>query len=182
MWGRAGFRLFRPAPYSTVLLCNNEVAAGPLPMSTSTTVLVLDQWQILFRETMAALLRTQEAVKRQFGLWRSSRDLKMLNASLKAISELPDGTLSEELIQSQIPQLRKLLISIEDLIDTAKRQQLTNRSLTSAALGSIRIRGEYIADYLETLEMSIDPDVLKAIHEGHDQIERGEFETTDRLF
>jgi hypothetical protein len=189
MWGRAGFRLFRPAPYSTVLLCNNEVAAGPLPMSTSTTVLVLDQWQILFHETMAALLRTQEAVKRQFGLWgilnglwRSSRDLKMLNASLKAISELPDGTLSEELIQSQIPQLRKLLISIEDLIDTAKRHQLTNRSLTSAALGSIRIRGEYIADYLETLEMSIDPDVLKAIHEGHDQIERGEFETTDRLF
>ena len=158
-------------------------------MSTSTTLRPLDQWQILFHETMAALLRAQEAVKQQFGLWgilnglwRSSRDLKMLNASLKEISELPDGVLSEEFIRSQIPQLRKLLTSIEDLIDNAKRHRLTNRSLTSAALGSIRIRGEYMADYLEALEMSIDPDVLKAINEGHNQIERGEFETMEQLF
>jgi ribosomal protein L17 len=106
----------------------------------------------------------------------------MLNASLKEISELPDGVLSEEFIRSQIPQLRKLLTSIEDLIDNAKRHRLTNRSLTSAALGSIRIRGEYMADYLEALEMSIDPDVLKAINEGHNQIERGEFETMEQLF
>jgi hypothetical protein len=158
-------------------------------MNTSTTVLSLDQWQILFHETMAALLRAHEAVKQQFGLWgivnglwRCSRDLKKLNASLKAISELPDGVFGEELIQAQIPQLRKLLISTEDLIDTAKRHQLTNRSLTSAPLGSIRIRGEYIADYLEALEMSIDPDVLKAISDGRNQIERGEFETAEQLF
>jgi len=138
---------------------------------------------------MAALLRAQEAVKQQFGLWsilnglwRSNRDLKTLNASLKEISELPDGVLSEEFIRSQIPQLRKLLTSIEDLIDSAKRHQLTNRSLTSAALGAIRIRGEYMADYLEALEMSIDPDVLKAINEGHNQIGRGEFETMEQLF
>jgi len=138
---------------------------------------------------MAALLRAQEAVKQQFGLWgilnslwKSSRDLKTFNASLKAISELPDGVLNEEWIHSQIPQLRKLLTSIEDLMDTAKRHQLTNRSLTSAPLGSIRIRGEYIADYLEALEMSVDPEVLKAINEGHDQIERGEFETMERLY
>ena len=138
---------------------------------------------------MAALLRAQEAVKQQFGLWgilnglwRSNRDLKMLNARLKEISERPDGELSEEFIQSQIPQLRELLTCIEDLIDNAKRHQLTNRSLTSAVLGSIRIRGEYMADYLEALEMSIDPDVLKAINEGHNQIERGEFETMEQLF
>jgi hypothetical protein len=158
-------------------------------MSTSTTDLSLDHWQILFHETMAALLRAQEAVKRQFGLWgilnglwKSSRDLKALSASLKAISELPDGVLSEELLQSQIPQLRKLLTAIEDLIDTAKRHQLTNRSLTSVPLGSIRIRGEYLADYLEALEMSIDPEVLKVINEGRDQIQRGEFETMEHLF
>lgn len=158
-------------------------------MSTSTTDLTLDEWQILFHETMATLLRAKEAVKQRFGLWgtlhglwRSSRDLQRLNASLKAISELPDGVLSEEFIRSQIPQLQKLLRSIEDLIDSAKRHQLANRSLTSAPLGSIRIRGEYIADYLDALEMSVDPDVLKAINEGHSQIERGEFETMERLF
>jgi ribosomal protein L17 len=138
---------------------------------------------------MAALLRAQEAVKRQLGLWgivtglwRSSRDLKIINAKLKAISELPDGILSEEFIQSQIPQVRKLLRSIEDLIDAGKRHRLMNRSLTAAPLGAIRIRGEYIADYLETLEMSIDPEVLKVINEGRDQIERGEFETMEQLF
>jgi hypothetical protein len=158
-------------------------------MSESSFALTLDQWQILFHETMAAMLRAQEAVKRQFGLWgvlnglwRCSSDLKRLNANLKAISELPDGVLGEEFIQSQIPQLRKLLRSIEDLIDTAKRHHLTNHSLTNGALGSIRIRGEYIADYLDALEMSIDPEVLKAINEGRDQIERGEFETMERLF
>jgi ribosomal protein L17 len=89
--------------------------------------------------------------------------------------------LGEGFIQSQIPQLRKLLRSVEDLIDTAKRHHLTNRSLTSAALGSIKIHGEYVADYLDALEMSIDPDVLKAINEGHDQIDRGEFETMEQL-
>jgi len=159
------------------------------PMNPSTTILTLDQWQILFHETMAALLRAQEAIKRQFGiwgvlsgLWKASRGLNTLNASLKAISELPDGVLTDEAIQSQIPQLRKLLASIEELIDTAKRHQLTNRSLTAAPLGSIRIRGEYVADFLETLEMSVDPEVLAAINEGRSQIQRGECETVAQLF
>ena len=158
-------------------------------MTPSSTVLTLDQWQILFHETMAALLRAKEAVKLKFGfwgilngLWKASRDLKALNASLKAISELPDGVLSDEVIQSQIVQLRKLLTSIEELMEAAKRHQLTNRSLTSAPLGSIRIRGEYIADCLDAFEMSIDPDVLKTIAEGRDQIERGDFSIMGQLF
>src|SRR5438552_434596 len=107
-------------------------------MSHSTVILTLEQWPIRFHETMAALLRAQEALKRQFGLWgvlnglwRLKGDLKALNANLKEISELPDGVLSEEFIHSHIPQVRKLLRSIEDLIDTGKRQGLTNRSLTS---------------------------------------------------
>jgi len=37
-----------------------------------------------------------------------------------------------------------------------------NRTLTSAALGSIKIHGEHLADYLDTLEISLDPEVLKA--------------------
>ena len=74
------------------------------------------------------------------------------------------------------------MIPIEDLIDTGKSNGLTNRSLTSAPLESIRFRGEYIANYLEALEMSIDPDVLKAIDDGRAQIERGEFEVMERLF
>ena len=71
-------------------------------MSQSAATLPLEQWQIRFHETMADLLRAQEAIKRQFGLlgilkglWRSSRDLKALNANLTAISELPDGVLNE---------------------------------------------------------------------------------------
>ena len=138
---------------------------------------------------MAALLRAQEAVKKQFGfwgilngLWKCSRDLKALNASLKDISELPDGCLTEEFIQSQIPQLRKLLRSIEELIDTAKRKGWMNRSLTASPLGLICSRGEYIFDYLETLQMSIDADVLKAIEDGRSEIERGELEVMERLF
>lgn len=155
----------------------------------STTVISLDRWQILFHETMAALLRTQEAVKQQFGfwgilsgLWKSSRDLKALNASIKLLSELPDGMLSEEVIHNQILQLRKLLVSIEELLDTAKRKGLMNRSLTSAPLGAIKIHAGYLADYLDSLEMSMDPEVLKAINEGREQIERGEFETMEQLF
>lgn len=151
--------------------------------------LTLDRWQILFHESMAALLRAHEAVKRQIGLWgvvnglwKCSRDLRALNATLKLISESPDGTLTDEFIKSQVPQLRSLLKSIEELIDTAKRRQLLNRSLTSVPLGSINIRAQYIADYLETLEMSIDPEVLRAIDEGRSEIERGEYETMERLF
>ena len=151
--------------------------------------LTLDQWHIRFHEAMAALLRAQEAIKQKFGLWgvigdlwRCTRDLKALNASLKAISELPDGVLDQDFIESQIPQLRKLLRSIENLLETAKRKGLTNRSLTAASLGLIAIRGKYIADYLDSLEMSIDPEVLSAIAEGHAQIERGEFDVMEQLF
>jgi ribosomal protein L17 len=158
-------------------------------MSTSTAVLSLDQWQILFYETMAALLRAQEAVKRQLGfwgvlngLWKASRDLKTLNESLKLISEVPDGVLNDEALKSQIPQLRKLLMSVEELIDTAKRTRLTNRSLTNAPLGLIRLRGEYIADYLEAIELSLDPEVLREIDEGRGQIERGDFEVMEQLY
>jgi hypothetical protein len=158
-------------------------------MSTSTTVLSLNEWEILFHETMAALLRAQEAVRQQFGfwgivrgLWKCSSDLKMLNASLKAISELPDGILTEDLLRSQVPQLRKLLTSIEELIDGAKRRRLTNRSLTSVPLGSIIMRGEYIADYLDALEMSMDPEVLRVINEGRGQIEDGNFDIVEKLF
>ena len=158
-------------------------------MSASTVALTLDQWEILFHETMAALLRAKAAVKQRIGLvgllndlWKSSRELKVLNARLKVISEIPDGILNEEFIHSQIPQLHKLLRSIEDLLDTAKRNGLMNRSLTGAPLGLIGSRGEYIADYLETLEMSIDPEVLKAIEEGQAQIQRGEFEVMEQLF
>jgi ribosomal protein L17 len=156
---------------------------------TPSAILTLDQWQIRFHEAMAALLRVQAAVKQQCGLfgllnglWKSSRDLKALNVSLKAISELPDGVLSEEFIQSHLPQVRKLLRSIETLIDTGKSRGLTNRSLTSSAFESIRSRGEYIANYLDALEMSIDPEVLKAIEDGRSQIQRGEFEVMERLF
>ena len=156
---------------------------------TSPAVLALDEWQIRFHETMAALLRAQEAVKQRFGLfglvtglWRCSRDLRALNDSLKAISDLPDGVLDQEFIQSQIPQLHKLLGSIESLLETAKLKGLTNRSLTAGPLGSIAIRGDYVADYLDALAMSIDPEVLAAISEGRGQIERGEFEVMERLF
>jgi hypothetical protein len=158
-------------------------------MNSSTAALTLDEWQILFHETMAALLRAKEAVRKQLGLWgvlhglwRCSRDLKALNAALKVFSESPDGVLSEEFILSHIPQVHKLLKSIEELIDTGRAQGLMNRSLTSAPLESIRSRGEYIASYLEALEMSIDPEVLKAIEEGRDQIARGDFEVMERLF
>jgi hypothetical protein len=158
-------------------------------MSSSPATLTLDEWQIRFHEAMAGLLRAREAIKRQFGLlgllnglWKSSRDLKALNATLKAVSELPDGILSDELIQSQIPQLRELLRSIEDLVDSARHRGLMNRSLTAAPIGLISVHGEYIADYLDALEMSTDPQVIAAITEGHGQIERGEVEVMERLF
>jgi len=158
-------------------------------MSSSTAILTLDQWQTMFQNTMEALNRAQEAIKQQFGwwglvndFWRCAQDLKNLNATLKAISESPDGVLSEEFILSQIPQLHKLLKSIDDLMEVGKRNGLMNRTLTGASLGLISVRGEYIADYLDSLEMSIDPEVLKAIEDGRGQIRRGEFEVMERLF
>jgi hypothetical protein len=135
------------------------------------------------------VLQTQESAKRQIGywgmvrgLWRADRDLRSLVNLLKTLSEAPDGFLKDDEIDSQMQQVRKLLTSIEDLIDTAKRRGLMNRTLTSASLGSIRIRRESLADYLENLEMAIDPEVTKAIEAGREQIANGEFEAMDRLY
>ena len=149
----------------------------------------LEQTQTILAVTTADLLRAQEAVKKPFGstdlsgvLWKFGGDLKALNANLKDISEAPDGAIPESFIQSHIPEVRKLLQSIEDLISRAKRNGLMNDSRTLVPLEMIRSRGEYIADYLEALEMSMHPEVLKSIDEGRGQMERGEFEVMDRLY
>ena len=90
--------------------------------------------------------------------------------------------MTEDVVKAQIPQLHKLLKSIDDLMDIAKRKGLTNRTLTGASLGLISVRGTYIADYVDALEMSINPEVLTAIQEGRSQIERWECEVMERLF
>ena len=142
----------------------------------------LDQWQIMFHETMAALLRAKESIQQQLGLfgmlnrfWTCTRDLKSLNSILKTLSEAPDGLLSQESVASQIVEMRKIVSSLNDLMDISKRHGLFNRSLTSIPLGSIRLHGEVLADYLDSLEMATDPEVLQAIEEGRRQIENGEF-------
>jgi hypothetical protein len=157
-------------------------------MSASAATLPVQQWQIRFHETMAASLRTQGTVQQSglFGivrdLWRSAHDLKVLSAILKEISELPDGQVTEEFLQSQIPQLRELLDVLQEVVGAAKVKGHLNRSLTAAPLGLITARREYIADYLDGLEMSLDPAVVAAIKEGQEQIERGECEVAERLF
>lgn len=160
---------------------SGKVLAGE-GASMSAIALTLDEWQIRFYEAMAAVLRAKEAVKQQFGfagllngLWRASRNLKSVNESLKALSEAPDGLLPENFAPTQIPQIRKLLRSIEDLLDTAKAKGLFNRSLTGSALEAIRKAGDAVADHLDTLEMSIDPEVLSAMEHGQDEIESGNF-------
>lgn len=154
----------------------------------STLALTLDEWHIRFHEAMAAVLRATEAVKRQFGfwglmngLWKCNRDLKDLIQSLKAVSEMPDGILADEMIASHIPQFQELVSSIEELIDTGRREGLTNRSLTAGVLEAIRSRGESVADYLDSLKMSLDPEVMNAIAQGRDQIAHGDFESLDSL-
>jgi len=158
-------------------------------MNTPAGILTLDAWQILFHETMAAVLHAQEVVKQQFGLvgvlnraWRVNRELKVMTANLKTLSELPDGAISNEFIESHIPQVRDLLTAIERLITAANKKGLMNRSLTAGSFESIRARGQYIADYLDALEMSMDRDVVAAIEKGRRQIQNGEFEVMGRLF
>ena len=41
-------------------------------------------------------------------------------------------------------------------MEAGKRKGLTNRTVTGASLGLISVRGEYIADYLDALEKSLD--------------------------
>ena len=154
----------------------------------SAATLTPEQWHIRFHEAIAAVLRATEAVKRQLGffgmlnrLWKCSRDLKILTQSIKALSELPDFTFTSELIASHIGQLKELVKSIEELIDVGRRNGLTNRSLTAGALEAIRAHGELIADYVDSLEMSMDPEVLKAIKNGQEQIARGDFESLESL-
>ena len=52
-----------------------DLASGETTMNSSTATPNFDEWQILFHETMAALLRAKAAVEKQFGLWG------LLNAS-----------------------------------------------------------------------------------------------------
>lgn len=148
-----------------------------------------NQFEILFHETMAAVLRAQESTKRQFGLignlnafWKSSRDLKAFRQTLVMGFELPDGTISNEWIAAQIPKFHELLAAIEELLDAARRGGFMNRTLSNVPLRAITDHAKYLDEYVDTLEMSIDPEVIKAIDEGRAQIERGEYETMDRLY
>ena len=101
----------------------------------STQSITLDQWQLLFHEAMAAILRAKTAIKKQAGilgiakgLWTVSRDLKKIIAIEALALKAPEGTLSDEWIQDNLRSSAELLRSLEDLIDNARRGGLTNQT------------------------------------------------------
>jgi hypothetical protein len=146
----------------------------------STQPLPLDQWHLLFHETMAAILRAKEAIKRQAGilgiangLWGAARDLKRIVRLEELLLAAPDGALSEVQLLESIRSSTEILRSIEDLIDIAKHHGFTNRTLTAAPLESIRKHGEQIAEHLEVLELSVDPEVEELIRLGRQDFAEG---------
>ncbi|MBV9760948.1 MAG: hypothetical protein JO340_10325 [Acidobacteriaceae bacterium] len=155
----------------------------------NTATFTMDEWQILFHETMAALLRAQEAVKRQLGiwgllnsLWKCGRELKALTAALKSLSEAPDGAIPFDFLKSHPENVRDLSSSLDRLLQTAQQKGLMNRSITAGAFRTIDARRQYLLDYMDALELSLDPEVLQSIEEGRQQIERGDYEVMERLY
>lgn len=152
-----------------------------------------EHWQISFHEAMAVVLRLQESVQKTVsrqmgtlgilaGVWKSNRDLKVLNTGLKQISELPSGTIGRERLKNQTSQLRRLLLSIERSYTIAVGHGLTNRKLTGAAFECLRFQGESIADYIDSVELSFDNNALRSVRDGREQIKNGDFVVMQRLF
>jgi len=146
----------------------------------STAALPFDQWQLLFHEAMAAIIRSKEAIKRQAGilgvakgLWTAARDLKNIVQLERVMLEVPDGVIDEATLRANIQSTSELLRSIEELIDIAKQHRLQNRTLTAASLESVRRSGEQIADHLDVLKISIDPDVEELIRQGRQDFAEG---------
>jgi hypothetical protein len=133
---------------------------------------------------MAAILRAAKSIKREAGilgvakrLWSVSRDLDNLRILQLSIYErmlqLPDGGLDETLIKGNVESTASLLRSVADLLDVAKRHGLANRSLTAPSLLAIRRYAEQMAEELDPLVLSVDPEAEKLIGEGRADFAEG---------
>lgn len=158
----------------------------------SANAIQLEQWQLQFHELMAAILRASATIRREAGilgiaprLWEVARDLKNIlplqEHIYQSMLELPDGAVDEAIIKSSAESTGKLLCSIEDLLDNARRNQLMNRTLTAGSLEAIRRRGQEIAEHLDVLKLSIDPEIAALISEGRADFAEGRGVPLDSL-
>lgn len=158
----------------------------------SADAIQLEQWNLQYHELMAAILRASATIKREvsiFGiaprLWGVARDLKNIVPLQKHLYglmlELPDGTIDDAIIRDSVKSTGDLVRSIEGLLDTAKRRGLMNRTLTAASLETIRRHGEEIAEHLDVLRLSIDPEAEGLIREGREDFAAGRGVPLDSL-
>lgn len=152
----------------------------------------LDRWQLQFHELMASILRASAMIKREAGilgiaprLWQAGRDLKGIRQLQQNIYEsaleLPDGAINDAVFKSLTESTGNLVHSIEELLDIARRKGLLNRSLTAGSLEVIRQRGGELAEYLDILRLSVDPELAAQISEGRSEFVEGRGVPLDSL-
>jgi hypothetical protein len=144
----------------------------------STATMPFEPWQIDYHKTMAAAGTLFRAVRAGAPVFELAKDLWSLDRKFRSLvsrlNSLPLDPCSIEELTTIIHKLREAHLSLGGLLDLAASAGLGNRTLTAGSINSLRKRNAELADFLEHLELGLDPSVNSAVSDALEEFRRGE--------
>lgn len=136
---------------------------------------------------MSALVKDRAAtVKLVYRLWNLDNILrKMLNQvhrSMEGAKRVGVEEVTPDRVKEVAQELRRLYGLLDKIYGPAKKAGLTNNSMTSMPLNSIRRRSEDILELAEWFEISLEPEYVESIFQrASDEERRGEIYDFDSI-
>jgi hypothetical protein len=152
-------------------------------MSTMAMSVPFDTWCVDYHKTMAAAFTVGNAVRRSASIlelakdfWSLSRNLRTLLNDLETTAEIPC-----EHVRQLSDKLRELHTKLDETLELARKRGFTNRTLTSVSIEALRSSNARLQDYLERLELSLDPTSATDAAEALADYKRGDTVSLDSL-
>jgi hypothetical protein len=152
-------------------------------MSTMATAAPFDAWCVDYHKTMAAAFTVGNAVRRSAsilelakGFWSLSRNFRSLLNDLETTTGIPS-----EYVQRLSDRLRELHTKLDETLELARKRGFANRSLTNGSIQALQSCNARLQDYLERLELSLDPTLATDAGEAVADYKRGETVSLDSL-
>ncbi len=144
-------------------------------VAMSTAAMTFDPWCVQYTETLAAATTVGSAIRRRCSyvqlatdFWRVNRKFKSLLSTLDEAKMLPEDGAKELLAR-----LRTLRATVNSVLDLAGKRGLCNRTIISGSILTLRKRNDELLDFVERLELSVDPAVYRCLDEALEEYRSG---------
>jgi hypothetical protein len=132
---------------------------------------------------MAAAVAAGNAVRKRASILELVKDFWSVNRSFRSL--MTDLEAATAITREDIPQLdarlRELYTTVSQTLDMCRERGFTHRALVNGSIHSLQSCNARLQDYLERLELSLDPNLAIETAEAIAEYERGETISLDSL-